>query len=196
MNQSSRPETWVGHPRAGRQADSVTFTATRTDPSNRAGSLRPAPKGRGPGGKRDGRRPRSESTLEVPRSERRTGRHPDPRNPLGSPHLGRGSGARQEGRQAGKLSPEPGYGKSSRSGRKADFARHRHPVREWDSSRSLPRSSFPPNGSTSMQARSVPTSEGLLVARDVSLKLRRYCQQHSAGVKGEFAGRARVTRGD
>jgi hypothetical protein len=48
---------------------------------------------------------------------------------------------------------------------------------------------YPPNGSTSKPARSVPTSEGLLFARNVSSKLRRYCQQHSAGVKGEFVGR-------
>ncbi len=176
-----------GHPRTGRQADSSARKSTRTNPGNRAGSLRPAPKGRGPGEKCDGQRPRSEKAPVGPRLESGRGRHQGPRNPSGSPHRGKGSGARQGGRQAGKPSPEPDYERSSRSGRKVDFARHRRPVRDWGSTRSLPRSLYPPNGSTSKQARSVPTSEGLLFARDVSLKLRRYCKQHSAGVKGGFA---------
>jgi hypothetical protein len=189
MNQPSRSETSVRHPRTGRHGDSVASSATWTNPGNRAGSLRPTPTGRGPGEKCDGQRPKSEKVPAVPRLESEKGRHQGPRNLSGSPLLGRGSGARQGGRQAGKPSREPDYERSSRSGRKADFSRHRRPVRDWGSTRSLPRSLYPPNGSTSKPARSVPTSEGLLFARNVSSKLRRYCQQHSAGVKGEFVGR-------
>ncbi len=188
MNQSSRTETWVGHPGAGRQVDSGASTATWTNPGNRAGSLRPAPKGRGPGEKCDGQRPRSEKVPAVRRSESGNGQHQGRRNPSGSPHLERGSGARQGGRQAGKPIPELGCGKSSRSGRKADFAHHRRPLRDWSSTRSLPKNSYPPNGSTSKPARSVPTSEVLPFARNVSSKLLRYSQQHSAGVKGELSG--------
>ena len=168
MNQPSRSETSVRHPRTGRHGDSVASSATWTNPGNRAGSLRPTPKGRGPGEKCDGQRPKSEKAPAVPRLESGIGRHQDPPHPSRSPHRGRGSGARQGGRQAGKPIPEPGCGKSNRSGRKADFAHHRRPVRDWDSSRSLPRSSCPPNGNTLKPARSVPTSEGLQFARNVS----------------------------
>lgn len=171
MNHSSRTETWVGHPKTGRRADSSARQSTRTNPGNRAGSLRPAPKGRGPGEKCDGQRPKSEKAPVGPRLESGKGRHQCPRNQSGSPHRVRGSDARQGGRQAGKPSPEPDYERSSRSGRKADFARHRPLDREWGSSCQLPRISYPPNGNTSKPARSVPASEGLLSARNVSSEL-------------------------
>lgn len=172
MNQSSRRETWEATQELGGRRTPSHPQSTRTSPANRAGSLRPAPKGREPGEKCDGQRPRSEKVPAVPRLESGTGRHQGPRNPWGSPLPGRGSGARQGGLQADKLAPEPDYERSSRSGRKADFSRHRRPVRDWGSSRSLPRSLYPPNGNTSRPARSVPTSEGLPFARNVSSKLR------------------------
>jgi len=189
MNQSSRRETWEATQELGGRR-TPSSTVTWINPSNRPGSLKPAPKEREPGEKCDGQRPRSEKVPAVPRLESGRGRHHGPRNPSGSPLRGRGSGSRQGGRQAGKPSREPDYGRSSRSGRKADSFRHRRPDRDWCSSCSLPRSLYPPNGNTSKPARSVPTSEGLQFARNVSSKLRRYCLHHFTGVKGEFAGRA------
>ena len=160
MNQPSRSETSVRHPRTGRHGDSVASSATWTNPGNRAGSLRPMPAGRGPGEKCDGQRPKSEKAPAVPRLGSGTGRLQGHRNPSESPLLGRGSGARQGGRQAGKPIPEPGCVRSSRLGRKADFALHRRPLRDWGSSRSPPRSLYSPKSNTSKPARSVPTSQG------------------------------------
>jgi hypothetical protein len=171
MNQSSRTETWVGHPeRGGRQTPSHR-QSTGIKPGNRAGSLRPAPKGRGPGEKCGGQRPRSEKVPVGLRLENGTGQHQDPLHPSRSSHRERESGLQLELRQAGKPTPEPDYGRSRHSGRKADLALHCRLVRDWGSNHSLPKVLNPSNSSTPMPARSVPTSEGLPFARNVSSKL-------------------------